>query len=773
MKGLADSSTNQVTSQILYRLGRTAVRFPIPIIMLSVTWVLLACAGMFKLGSTPDSRIFFSEDNPHLQSLQIMEQTFTKSDNVYIALQPHSGSLFTPEIFRLILELTDAGWQVPFSNRVASLANFQHVSAENDALSVRDLIESDALLTPEYVAGIEQYVMSKPAVLGQLVSVDGSVTGVNVTLQKPDDVTHAVFDVMDHVELLIDDFSSRYPNVDFHVTGGAAFDVAFTSIPAKENLFLGPLMIVVVLVILSIALRSAWFVASTVVLIGMSVGVMLGATGWVGAKMNAGTAGAPVIVLTLAVAYCVHVLVTVRQQLIAGSSYEYAIAESIRINAGPVAITGITTAIGFLSLNFSDAPPFRQLGNMVALGVLSTFVLSITFLPAFLSLKKPKIKQNRSITSDYLRSLATVVTSYSQVFLMGGVFLIVAVSVGASRIVLDDNFIEYFDERYTLRRATDFVETNLTGINALEYPVHSGSPGGVMDPEYLRTVASFESWLRKQPKVSSTVSIVEVMRDLNKSLHDDDSSFHRIPETRDLSAQLMLLYEMSLAPGQDLTHQIDIDKSISKVVALVRGASSADLRLLNKQAEQWLSDNTALPSIKGSGLSLIFAYISGRNIQAMLFGSLIALVLISLILVFALASVRFGLLSLVPNLVPAALGLGVWGYWQGTAGLSVAVVVAITLGIVVDDTVHFLSKYLRARRELGFDSCQAVHYAFGTVGVALWITSVTLIAGFLVLSGSGFKVTAEMGLLSAVTIAFALVVDFLVLPPLLLVFDKS
>ena len=138
----------------------------------------------------------------------------------------------------------------------------------------------------------------------------------------------------------------------------------------------------------------------------------------------------------------------------------------------------------------------------------------------------------------------------------------------------------------------------------------------------------------------------------------------------------------------------------------------------------------------------------------------------------ALKSIRFGLLSLVPNLVPAVLGLGIWGYWQGTAGLSVAVVVAITLGIVVDDTVHFLSKYLRARRELELSSEQAVHYAFGTVGVAVWITSVTLVAGFMVLSLSGFQVTAEMGLLSAVTIAFALVVDLLILPPLLLLFDK-
>ncbi len=772
MRALSDTPSTPITRQAFYRFGQATVQYPILFITLSFVLVLIATAGIVNLGSTPDSRIFFSADNPHLQSLQYLEETFSRSDNVYIAIHNRDGTLFQPEILSLILEVTEASWQVPFSNRVSSLANFQYVSADDDTIIVRDLIESDVLLTDAYAQRIEQYVMNKPSILGQMVSRDGTVTGVNITLQKPDNNPHAVFEVMDYINELIAEFSTRYPQTEFYVTGGAAFDVAFTNIPAQENLFLGPLMVFFILVILYLTLRSVWFVFGTVLLIGMSVGVMLGVTGWVGAKMNAGTAGAPVIVLTLAVAYCVHVLVSVRQQLLSGVEFHSALVESIRINFAPVAITGITTAIGFLTLNFSDAPPFRQLGNMVAVGVLTTFILSVTFLPAFLSIRKIRLQPGPSTVSDLFRALANVVTRFHYYFLVLGILLITAIGFGAFRIVLDDNFIEYFDKRYALREATDFVEENLTGINALEYAVKGGESGSVMDPAYLQTVERFESWLLAQPKVTSTVSIVEVLRDLNRSMHNDNADYYRIPETRELAAQLILLYEMSLPIGQDMTHQMDIDKSVSKVVALVRGASSADLRHLNAKAEKWLAENTALPAIEGSGLSLIFAHISGRNIEAMLFGSLFALVLISMILVIALKSIRFGLLSLVPNLVPAVVGLGIWGYWQGTAGLSVAVVVAITLGIVVDDTVHFLSKYLRARRELALDAQQAVHYAFGTVGVAVWITSVTLVIGFLVLSLSGFKVTAEMGLLSAVTIASALIVDLLLLPPLLLIFDR-
>ena len=175
----------------------------------------------------------------------------------------------------------------------------------------------------------------------------------------------------------------------------------------------------------------------------------------------------------------------------------------------------------------------------------------------------------------------------------------------------------------------------------------------------------------------------------------------------------------------------------------------------------------------GSGLSIIWAHISQRNINNMLLASFGALVLISLLMIIALRSVKLGLLSLIPNLTPALVGFGTWGLLIGRVGLGLSVVVAMTLGIVVDDTVHFMSKYLRARREHGMPPQDAVHYAFNTVGTAMWVTTVSLTAGFLVLTLSGYKMNAEMGLLTAITITLALVLDFLFLPILLMKTDKD
>ena len=157
----------------------------------------------------------------------------------------------------------------------------------------------------------------------------------------------------------------------------------------------------------------------------------------------------------------------------------------------------------------------------------------------------------------------------------------------------------------------------------------------------------------------------------------------------------------------------------------------------------------------------------------MLLGTTIALILISFILIFALRSFKIGLLSLIPNLIPAALAFGVWGLVVGQIGLALSVVTGMTLGIVVDDTVHFLSKYLRARREKGLDAADAVRYAFNTVGLALVVTSIVLVAGFTVLTFSAFALNSNMAFMTAVTIVFAIVADFLLLPPLLMALDSK
>ncbi|NNG12884.1 MAG: MMPL family transporter, partial [Halobacteria archaeon] len=300
----------------------------------------------------------------------------------------------------------------------------------------------------------------------------------------------------------------------------------------------------------------------------------------------------------------------------------------------------------------------------------------------------------------------------------------------------------------------------------------TGESGGISDPGFLVNVEAFANWYREQPDVLHVNSLTDTMKRLNKNMHGDAANWYQLPDQRDLSAQYLLLYEMSLPYGLDLNNQIDVSKSATRLSVALENVSSNELLALEETAQEWLSANAPEMQTNGASPSVMFAHIGQRNIRSMLTGTSLALVLISLILVFALRSLKIGLVSLIPNLAPAAMGFGLWGLLVGEVGLALSVVAGMTLGIVVDDTVHFLSKYLRARREQHLSSADAVRYAFSTVGMALTVTTLVLIAGFMVLTQSPFKLNSDMGLLTAITIAFALAADFLFLPPFLMKVEK-
>ncbi len=766
-----DSIRQASRSSVAY--GEWILRYPKLVLIVGVILVLLASSGMARLTNNPDNRVFFGKDNPHLQALEALEDTYTKTDNIFIALAPQTASLADPEVLTAVRELTDAAWKIPYSSRVDSLSNFQHTRAEGDDLLVENLITTEGAITQTMADEVISTALEKEFLVNRLISKDATVTGLNITVLKPENNRDAVYEVVDYTNELIVDFENRYPNIEFYLTGGAPFDVAFTVLPNSEGAVLIPVMFFIILVIVGLALKTVWATLSVMLLIVMSVTTAMGLAGWGGAVLNAGTTGAPIIISTLSVAHCVHMLVTVRQRMAQGWGQAKAVVESLRVNIAPIFITSATTAIGFLTLNFSDAPPFRLLGNIVAIGVLAGFLLSVTLLPALLALVRIKPAGSVSILRNALSALGAFVVRHDKKMLWGMGTLVIVLSLGSFKIKLDDNFLTYFSEKFEIRRDTDFIEQRLTGLNAIEWSLPAATEGGVSDPVYLQHVDDFTVWLKQQAKVTNVGAISTTIKELNKSMNGDDPAFQVIPESRELAAQYFLMYEMSLPYGLDLNNTIDIAKSQSRVVAIVRNASSADMRDLNARAEGWLTENAPEHYAEGSGLSMIFAYISERNINSMLFGSLVALVLISLIIIFALRSLKVGLVSLIPNLVPAAMALGLWGYTVGVAGLSIAVVVAVTLGIVVDDTVHFLSKYLRARREQGLLPKQAIVNTFETVGVALLVTSVTLMAGFIVLFWSGFKVNSEMGILTAITIAFALIADYLLLPPVLMAVDRE
>ncbi|MCP4187332.1 MAG: MMPL family transporter [Gammaproteobacteria bacterium] len=744
-------------------------------VLFSIIWVMLMGAGAQYLTFTNDYRVFFGEENPQLVAFELLQDTYSRSDNAMLLLAPQDGEVFTRSTLEAVAWLTERAWETPHSTRVESITNYQHTSAVEDDLLVADLALEPGSLTDDELIRIRGIALSEPVLVNRLISPSAHVTGVNINIELPgvDPIVENP-EVVTFIRELREEFRARYPDIDVRLTGIVMMNQAFPEASQYDMSTLFPLMLLIFVVVLYFWIRGfAGTVATFIIIIFSIVGAM-GMAGWFGIALTPPSFSAIMIIPTMAIADSVHVLMNYVLAMRHGENKHDAMVDSIRINMQPVFLTSVTTAIGFMSMNFSDAPPFRDLGNIVAMGVMVAFVLSVTFLPAISMILPSRQKVEDTPSSIAMRRFAEFVIAQRSKLLIGmGIGCLLLISF-VPQNELNDDFVKYFSERIEFRRDADFASKNLSGLYLISYSLDSGEDGGVSEPAFQQHVENFANWYREQEEVIHVNVISDTFKRLNRSMHGDDDAFYRLPEQRDLAAQYLLLYEMSLPYGLDLNNQINLDKSATRMVVMLHNMTTNTVLALEERVQQWLREN-APKSMRTDGASptLMFSHIGERNIKSMLLGTTVALILISIILVFALKSFKIGLLSLIPNLIPAALAFGAWGIAVGQVGLALSVVTGMTLGIVVDDTVHFLSKYLRARREKNLSSQDAVRYAFNTVGLALLVTSIVLIAGFFVLTFSAFQLNSNMAFMTAVTIIFAIVADFLLLPPILMALDSQ
>jgi uncharacterized protein len=757
-----------------YSFGSWVIRFRWWVVLATILIVLVAASGGRFLGFSTDYRVFFSKDNPQLLAFETLQNTYTKNDNVMFAVEPKDGKVFTRETLAIVEEITRESWQIPYSIRVDSVTNFQYTWSEEDDLVVQDLAENALNFTDAQLKKVQAVALAEPLLLNRLITHKSDITGINVTINRPQKTITETPEVVTFAREMKDKFQEKYPNVNIYMTGVVFMDNAFNEAGEGDMKSLVPFMYGIVLIIMALSLRTFWGTLTTILIMAFSILTGMGIAGWSGVLLTPISANAPTIILTLAVADSIHILVTLFYEMRHGKSKYDAIQETLRVNHQPVFITSLTTAIGFLSLNFSDSPPFRDLGNIVAVGVMAAYIYSVFFLPAMMAILPLRVKAVSSSHNGFIDTLGDWVIRNKNLFFWGMIIIITFLSIQIPRNIIDEKFNEYFDTRYQFRIDNDYVEEHLTGFESIEYSLGAGESGGISNPEYLKKLEAFADWYRQQPGVMYVSTLTDTMKRLNKNMHGDDESYYRLPEQRDLSAQYLLLYELSLPFGLDLNNQINIDKSSTRFTAILESVSTQHALDLENSAQEWLKKN-APPEMASHGASplIMFSHIAMRNIDSMMIGTLAALLLISAILVVVLRSFKLGLISTVPNLVPMIMTFGIWGLFVGEIGLAVSVVAPVALGIIVDDTVHFLSKFRRARMELGKTTEEAVLYSFHTVGTALFLTSVILVCGFLVLTFSGFRMNVQLGFMTTISIICALLADFLFLPALLLKLDRT
>lgn len=765
------NKTNTALNTFAVRWANFMLRFRLLAIAASVLAVV-GLASQAKMEFNSDYHAFFSESNPELEAFDALQEKYTRDESVVIVLSPKDENIFTKENLTAIEELTAEAWKMPYSTRVDALTNYQHSRAEGDDLFVENLSNNSAQKSDSEIAAIREIALNEPLLVNRIVNDKGSVTAINVTIQMPyEDPAVEIPTISNYMDEMLADFSEKYPDIEVRESGLVPLNIAFME-STQNDLSLIGIMFILVIITTFVLTRSISGTISTLIVVLFSIAATVGFVGIMGIKLTPPTSVFPTMILTLAVADSIHILVTILQKMRKeGFSKQEAIVESIRINFAPVFVTTLTTVIGFLSMNFGDVPPFWDLGNITAFGMTMAFIFSTITLPALISVLplrvKPQPKTNNK--TDIFAKAGQWVADRPLPLAVGSMAVVILMGFFASKNVFNDDFIQYFAEDVEFRQNTDYISENLTGILNIEFSLNSGEEGGISNPDYLRNVSNFEQWLNKQPEVIHVNAFTDVTRRMNKSMHGDDPAYLKVPDNREEAAQYLLLYELSLPLGLDLNNQINVNKSESRMTVTVENLKSMELIAFTEKAQNWLKTNTP-ESMHALGVSptLMFSRVGLRQAESMFNGNIVALLLISFVLIIALRNLKLGLLSIIPNVAPVFIGFGFWYFYLGEINVGMVAVFGMTLGIIVDDTVHFLSKFLRARQQYGMDEKAAVVYAFETVGRALFTTTVVLLAGFAVLSTSSFALNSYMARITSVIILAALIIDLLLLPALLI-----
>ena len=754
-------------------LAETIIRYRSLCIIISLLILAGLAQGLSKINFNPDINAFFPENDTLTTSHLSIEDTYSSMDNAVIGIGVKEGTVFTNEVLSLIEDLTERAWKTPHSLRVDSLSNYSYVSADGDDLYIEPFLEGSSTYDLKTLKEKELIIEEEELAYGAIISKDKKTSLINIVFDPPrKDIEAEYQESLNYVLGFLEEARKNHPEVDLIISGIVYMEYQSPMLLKAQMPKLMPTAILVILLTLFLLLRSLVAVAGSFLVILMSVVSAMGSIGFMSGDIAQPFIMVPILIATLAVADCVHLFTLYFQNLDSSRKSKEAMLESLKLNLQPLFLTSLTTAIGFLSLNLAPVEPLRGIGNGVAVGVFLAFIFTVLLLAPIVSYFNVKQSKNINFQKNIARKLGRFsIKNYKRLLVIVPViscFLMAFIPLNKT----NDNPLEFYSERYTTSAAdSKWISQRIGGTFPVSYELNS--QGIVSDPEFLREVDKFSEWLASNKEVLHVSSLSKIMKNLNKTLHGKQEEWNIIPTEPDLSAQYLFFYEMSLPYGLDLTNSISQNKESIKLVASLKELGSLEYREFAKKVENYASQNMPEDMVSiGTGTRPIFAFMSNMLITQLTYALGIGIVLITATIILFFRSLRYGMLTSVTNLLPIGVAFGIWAIVSGEISMLVGIGMGTTLGIIVDFTVHFLSKYLHARRQKNFSAEEAVEYAFETVGFALIITSFSLILGFLVLLQAFFIPIHGFVLFSSIAFLSALIIDLLLFPALLITWDK-
>ena len=755
---------NQFVNSIIRFRWAIAILIPLMTVMMASQLKHLEFEGSY--------RIWFAEESSILKNYDDFRAVFGNDDVVTIIFRDEEG-IMNPKALHVIDNITQKLWTTKYIARADSLTNFQYVHADPeypDDVLVEDFIDDIDVLTPAQLQEKARIIQLEDTAVHRLISEDGKTTMIvgRMTPKAGDDP-----EVSANLKALVEEIvaAEKESGYEFHLGGGPVLNMAFISLGQHDATTFTPLVLLIAMILLWVIFKrpSGMLVSISVViftfLIVLSIQVLLGY------KMNNFTANIPVFVVAIGIADAMHLFWIYLIGRRKGMENEAAIHYSVEKNFLPILLTSLTTAAGFASLGISHVIPIKTLGIATANAALLAFVLTILFVPAVLAIIKPKIKakeiHKKEQKSLLAHNYAQWIITHDTKILIFSTLLFAMIGLGIAMVKMDSNTVRYFSKDVDFRKTVEFMETHLSGPMSYELVVDSGETDGVKSPEFMHKIEQFqEDFKATYPAVRHVASLVDIVKTFNEVMNDSKS----VPNDKNLIAQYLLLYSLSLPQGMEINDRMDVNEQLLRVTALVNIVdTSLDLEMI-AWAEDWWKDTPYTAHI--SGQTAMFAHMQSDVTDTLVQSILLAIGSVSLMMMFIFRNLRMIPLFIIPNVLPIVLVVGAMGWMGMTIDMGVAISGAIIIGVAVDDTIHFLVKYREARKR-GDDMQRSLEYVMQYAGSAIIFTTIILSTAFLVFSFSQFLPNVHFGVVTALALVIAVLVDLLMLPAILSKYDSG
>ena len=757
-------------NKILNSLAFLVIRFRFLVIILSIFSVSYSWLISRDLAFNNSNEMWFLEKDRTLLEYKKLLKLFGDDEFIVIGIENRDkSSIFHQEAIETISKITEFLNELDHVTKVQSLSKVEIITGAEDVLTVEKLFNRFEL-TPEEYKAKEKIALSDPLINGFLLTDDGTFSLIYARITHVEgSITHKI-ELSQKIQALLKNLSNK-EKFNFYLAGGPTLDETFLTSFNRDQSLLIPLVLIIIILVLFYSFRSVTCVLLPLAVIVGTVILVYGYTALMNHDLNILNAIVPVIILAIGIADAVHILVDYYHEINMGRTRKKA-AENTIINLfTPCFFTSLTTSISFLAFTTSRIVPLRELGMQSAFGVLAAFILSITFLPALLSymkitnVKAKKITQENIFYNLFIKIAKFTPQQNKKILLSYGIITLFFIYF-TFQVKVDANAMNYFTDSTRVKIHTQYIDSKLKGTLNAEFIIDSGENDGVKDPEFLQKLEKFQNYLQDIPEFGRVISMLDFLKKMNQVMHNDDIAYYKIPDTREETAQYLLLYSFA-SPEEDLTDMIDFNYRHARVSIRVPIMDTSKSKVLMRKVKVFLHQELPSLAVSLTGLVILFNNIDEYILDSQISSFSLAFLLIFIMMILVFKSFKFGVLSMIPNLLPVLVAGGLMGFLGINLEFGTVMVACVVIGLGVDDTIHYIGRYLRKRRQ---NVCrrESIQKALTEAGKPIIFTSIILFFGFFVLLFASLTINIYFGLLVCIAVLVALLADLFYLSAIIL-----